>query len=99
LYEALVARCRALGDAALLEEVLSTGLSAVFGRPSLAMRSLDMARELSSLSRRAGSLDHLGTSGFFLCLLGLRTGNPSDVAQGLSDYRIAAGSGHPWFEF
>jgi DNA-binding CsgD family transcriptional regulator len=99
LYNAVLAQVRQFGDSVTVALVLQTGLPMVFGRPRRTPETLQAARELRTL---AGAADAqlLGSSAFFQCLLGLRSGSMEDVREGVADYRIAHGlGGHLWFEY
>jgi DNA-binding CsgD family transcriptional regulator len=99
LYDVVLAEARRLGDPGTLGAVLQAGLTLVFGRPGRTFEALRAARELTALAR-GGDAQKLGASGFFRCLLGLRSGNMDDVRAGVIDYRIAFDlSGHLWFEY
>ncbi len=99
LYEVVVAGARHTGDTRLIADVLSCGLALAFGRPGRSDEALVAARELTTLAR-PGDAQNLGTSGFFRCLLGLRTGRIDDVHAGLVDYQLAFDiGGHLWFAY
>ncbi len=99
LYDLVLAEARRLGDPRVVAHVLAGGLPLAFGRPGRTHEALAAARELSTLAR-PGDADKLGSSGFFRCLLGLRTGCLEDVTGGVVDYRLAHDlGGHLWFAY
>ena len=99
LYDAVLVEARRSGDSGTVGEVLQAGLPLAFGRPGRTQEALLAARELTALAR-AGDAQKLGASGFFRCLLGLRSGSMDDVRAGVVDYRIAYDlGGHLWFEY
>lgn len=99
LHDAVLAEARRSGDSGMVTAVLHAGLPQVFGRPGRTYETLRAARELSALVR-ADDAHRLGSSAFFRCLLGLRSGNMDDVRAGVADYRIAHDlDGHLWFVY
>jgi DNA-binding CsgD family transcriptional regulator len=99
LYDVVLAAARGLGDSGTVAWVLAAGLPLAFGRPGRTHEALQGARELTALAR-AGDAPALGASGFFRCLLGLRSGSLDDVRAGVVDYRLAHDlGGHLWFEY
>lgn len=99
LYDVVLAEATRLGDSRVVAEVLEAGLALAFGRPGRTVEALRAARELTALAR-PGDAQKLGASGFFRCLLGLRSGSMEDVRAGVVDYRLAYDlGGHLWFAY
>jgi DNA-binding CsgD family transcriptional regulator len=99
LYDVVLGEARRLGDSGTVAEVLHAGLPLAFGRPGRTHEALLSARELTALAR-SGDAQKLGASGFFRCLLGLRSGSMDDVRAGVVDYRLAYDlGGHLWFAY
>ena len=99
LYDVVLAEARRLGDSGTVGQVLQAGLPLAFGRPGHTHEALLAARELTGLAR-SGDAQKLGASGFFRCLLGLRSGSIDDVRAGVVDYRLAHDlGGHLWFAY
>jgi DNA-binding CsgD family transcriptional regulator len=99
LYDVVLAEARQLGDSGTVGQVLQAGLPLAFGRPGRTHEALLAARELTALAR-SGDAQELGASGFFRCLLGLRSGSMDDVRAGVVDYRLAYDlGGHLWFAY
>ena len=92
LHDAALAAARRLGDSGTVGGILGDGLTLSLGRPGRAPDSLRAARELTVLARRSGDAQQLGASGFYRCLLGMRTGTMEDVTAGVVDYRISTTS-------
>ncbi|HEX6888016.1 MAG TPA: AAA family ATPase [Candidatus Nanopelagicales bacterium] len=100
LSDAVLGHARRTRSDHVVERVLQTRLPLALGRADRARALLPDARELSGLARPSRRSDLLGASGFFRCLLGIRVGDPQEVAAGIADFELAEDlSGVMWFRY
>lgn len=100
LSDAVLTRARATESTSLVVGVLRKRLQLTLGRPDRARAMLATAQELTLLARGVRRSQPLGSSGFFRCLLGMRLGDPDEVAAGVADFELAYDlSRVMWFGF